>query len=170
MRRPALILIGISSLVACMAIGTAVSFAAFVSSKKEIVEVAIKGNRGKTLFFEPKIWEVDKPEFCLYAWNSSDDTKNAWLKSVNKNNLEYYVFEVDNLTFDKCIFVRMDPEHATQADFVENNDYVWNKTYDLDIPTDTKNKYSITNWGDWDSEHSRWYKECTGSWGTFPDS
>ena len=149
MKRSIVLATCLSLLVGSLAIGAGVTFAAYSTTN---------------LFLNPAIWEVDGPEFRIYAWNS-DGSKVVWIAPSYKNTIGYYVFEYDNYTYPNLIFARMDPANATIDEFISDSEHCWNKTGDQTIPNG-KNCFKITAWKAGGSDD----KESAGGWETFADS
>ena len=168
MKRNVAVITCLSLFVTSLAVGAGVTFAAYSSPKREVLNMAVTGAHGTTLFLNPAIWEVDGPEFRIYAWNDAGDDP-LWIAPTYKNTTGYYVFEYDNYTYPNLIFARMSPEGATLANFTDSdpkNPYRWNKVEAGAVPSDGKNCFKVTAWKK--SETSG--IESYGEWETFANS
>ena len=93
------------------------------------------------------LWGVDSPEFFAHSWGSADDDAHLTLEQGN-------IFKADiPIANTSVVFVRQKGGTST---IVWSGDDFYNKTADLTIPTDGKNCYTITGWG-----------ENEGTWGTY---
>ena len=93
------------------------------------------------------VWDQANAWFWVHFWGSGDvDVKMT--KVEGETGL--YSVEVPSGSTN-CIFVRMNPA-STSVSW----DGKWNQTGNLTIPTDGKNMYTVTGWG-----------ETDGSWSTY---
>lgn len=91
-------------------------------------------------------WSQGNAIFKLYYFNNTDQTQNNWADfNVVDGYNGYYVAEVDNATFDKMIFVRMNPENIDALYW----DRRWNQSWNIDIPEANSIYYVADDaWGD----------------------
>ena len=83
-------------------------------------------------------WSNDNAIFKLYFFQSSNESNNNWTDFTNVVGQDgYYVAEVDNSTYDKMIFVRMNPGDTDKSYW----DRRWNQSWNLDIPTNNSIYY-----------------------------
>ncbi len=107
----------------------------------------------RTIYCSPfSEWHNDGARFAVYALGDGENT--AWYDLVAVEGAEnVYSAEIAE-AFPTVIFCRMNG--AT----TENNwDNKWNQTADLTLPTDGKNLYTITGWG-----------ETDGAWSVYGDT
>ncbi|MGN0235903.1 MAG: hypothetical protein ACI4BD_06305 [Paludibacteraceae bacterium] len=111
----------------------------------------------KTLYckMEYSWWTADGAAIAAYAWNSTDNTKNAdWpgvLMTHPENDVTVWTTDIDT-KFDKIIFVRVS---STGGDWGA-------KSADQTIPTDEKDLFTIT------SDTAVWGNPgCTGEWSVY---
>lgn len=82
------------------------------------------------------LWGKDAPAFYAHAWGGAKEYADVKMSPVSG---DIFSANVDD-DVNKIIFVRQDPN---KSDIDWNG---WNKTGDLEIPSD-KNQYNITGWG-----------------------
>ena len=95
----------------------------------------------KIIYFEPNknYWNQADAHFQAWVWGGS--SADAWYTPIKGD--VYYEFDLpDDRTGMKLY--RRGPSHS---DNQHNNNH-WNTTGDLTIPTDGKNLFTITNWGE----------------------
>ncbi len=159
MRKHLIIPAALLALAGAVAVGTTVSYAVFASTRRHITQIAVEGPHNTLLFLSPGTWEVDNPEYRLYAWNANASS-TTFISPLMKNVEEYYVFELDTSIYIHLIFARMKEGQATLENYVANNENMWNKTSDLDYSSST-NLYEITGWG------TPGQKISTGQWSNY---
>ena len=108
------------------------------------------GNSGAlvTVYLKPAIWNIDDAWYWVHTWNSNGSSVD--LKMTDNDADGIYEVTLDG-SYTHIIFVRSNPLSTTPGDWNGK----WNQTADLIIPTDGKNLYTITGWG-----------ESEGSWST----
>lgn len=108
------------------------------------------GNSGAlvTVYLKPAIWNVDDAWYWIHAWNNSGSSVDLKMDDNDADGVYEVTFDG---SYTHIIFVRSNPESTTPGDW----DKKWNQTADLIVPTDGKNLYTITGWG-----------ESKGSWST----
>lgn len=113
------------------------------------VEYVEKPVETKTLYLDADVWNTSDARFAVYSFGNGEEWTDMTLVSGS-------VYKVDVKTsYPNLIFVRMNGETS------ENNwDNDWNKTNDLTLPSDNKNLYTITGWGNY-GENS------PGSWSLY---
>lgn len=91
----------------------------------------------KVLYMKPSSdWKQANARFAAYFFGKGD----TW---VNMVSLESDLYEVIcNSNYPNIIFCRMNPSASAN-----NWDNKWNQTGDLTIPSDGKNLYTVTGWG-----------------------
>ena len=102
---------------------------------------AVSTEDGPKIYLNPTgMWNGDGARFAAYFFNDSNNT-NTWVSMTDSNGDGIYECDVPS-GYPGVIFVRMNPSNTT-------NDWAnkWNQTYNLSIPTDSKNCYRITGWG-----------------------
>lgn len=91
------------------------------------------------VFLVPGVWASDGARFAVY-----ETATKTWTNMAPVTG-EFGLYSVE-VSSPKIIFARMNPSTS------ENSwDNKWNQTADLDVPTDDKNCYYITDWdkGEW---------------------
>ncbi|MCQ2801062.1 MAG: hypothetical protein MJ222_00195 [Bacilli bacterium] len=109
---------------------------------KVYVEAYVDPAQYSTLYLEPGVWANDGATFYAFFFDSTKTNPDLWVALIQEDGL-YKVEKVDG--YDKVIFVRCDP---TKDPLVDGWDAKWNQTQDLDVPTDSYVKCSITGWGE----------------------
>ena len=98
------------------------------------------------LYLKPNVWTSDNARFAAYFFNNNG---NTWADLTAVENGIYGVnLPTGYVKGNNVIFCRMKPDTA--------NDWAnkWNQTCNLVIPTDGKNLYTITGWGESDGNWS----------------
>ncbi|MGN1247807.1 MAG: hypothetical protein ACI4UO_04385 [Paludibacteraceae bacterium] len=104
----------------------------------------------KTVYLDASPIGWDKAGAKIAAWVWTNDGTGSWAGNalLSKNQDGLYTAEVgDN---NKIIFVRLN-NSVTTPDWGNNNANVWDQTATIDISTDSKNVYKLTQWssGEW---------------------
>ncbi|MBQ8852852.1 MAG: hypothetical protein IJZ67_00935 [Alistipes sp.] len=93
-----------------------------------------------TVYLVPGVWAADGARFAVY-----ETATETWTNMTPVTG-EFGLYSAE-VSSSKIIFARMNPSTS------ENNwDNKWNQTADLVVPTDDKNCYYITDWGETDGE------------------
>lgn len=103
----------------------------------------------KTLYLDEGVWDTNNPKYAIYYYEGDD---NGWTGYMTPEG-DVYKAEVPD-TYTHVIFCRMDPSKG--IDWFGR----WDQTEDLTVPTDGKNMYVITNWG-------QGTNVCPGYWDTY---
>lgn len=108
---------------------------------------------GKILYLKPNSnWTQASARFACYVWK--DGGSSMWINMTGPDGDGIYktAEAVDTDTYNKVIFVRMNPSNSTN-NWDSNNK--WNQTGDLSIPSDSKNLFTIPA-GSWDGATTSW--------------
>ena len=103
-----------------------------------------------TVYLKPNNnWKQANARFAIYCWNSSG---NEWfdMTKMDCDGGDYYMVEIP-VAYKDFKFVRLNPA-TTENNW--NDGTKWNETGDLNVPTDSKVLFTVTEWG-------------SGSWGTY---
>lgn len=112
---------------------------------------AAQGDRDTTLYLNAGDWDKDGAKFAIWGFGGGiADSWSSFMTPVSGVD-HMYVASIANVR-TQCIFVRLDKE-ASGPDWAKK----WNQTADLTIPTDGKNCWNITGWG-----------ESDGYWSEYP--
>lgn len=112
--------------------------------------VGASNAQAKTLYLEPNIWDIAGAKYAIYYFNGN---QNGWTDYMTLAREGVYSADVPD-GYNNVIFCRMNPSAGI------NWDGRWNQTNDLTIPSDGKNMYSITDWG-------QGTNICQGEWQTY---
>ncbi len=119
------------------------------AADKNLYDMTLKTH----LYLDPGVWNVDNAWFAAYFFGNGD----TWKKMTDVDGL--FACEIPT-NYPNVIFVRKDPSNQ-DLNFNDN----WAQTGDLTIPTDGKNKFSISGWdnnGSWSAiddnihDNSKW--------------
>lgn len=121
-------------------------------------------DNGTTVYFIPDSnWCSDNARFAVYVWTSNSDYK--WVDMTDDNFDGIYEASIPS-GYTNLIFARLNPND-------KHNGWstTWNQTVDLELPTDGKNLFTITNpWNDDDKGEGKWSKHdasaCAHNCGT----
>ena len=96
------------------------------------------------IYFQPsEAWKTSNARFAAYFCYGDKNTEEKWADLEDKDGDG--VYEVANeKKHSVIIFVRMNPAHNTNK---WENDYNWNQTADLFIPTNEDDRYTMTATG-----------------------
>jgi len=89
------------------------------------------------------LWGKDNPDFWVHAWGGQEEYQDLKMSQVNGD-----VYSVDiNDEYNNIIFLR---EATGSTSVIWEGDDLWNKTGNLDIPSN-KNLFTMTSWdnGEW---------------------
>ena len=96
------------------------------------------------------LWGKDNPVFFVHAWASPEANEDVQMSQVSGD-----IYSADiNDAYNNIIFLR---EATGSTSVIWEGDGLWNKTGDLEIPSD-KDMYTITGWG-----------QSDGSWSVYGD-
>ena len=110
----------------------------------------------QTLYLNPGAsWLGYPAKYAVHYFKSSNNTENGWSEfmTIAENEESIYTTTIP-LGYDKVIFARINGE-ATTPNWTDK----WSQTFDLDLPTDGKNQFTVTSGGQGDA--------CDGEWGTY---
>ncbi|MGN0504284.1 MAG: InlB B-repeat-containing protein [Ruminococcus sp.] len=110
-------------------------------------------NTTKTIYFDASHWDTGGAQFGVHVWKSGGGSDQILMTKVSGT---IYSCEVDTSKYTSIIFVRLDT-NAT-AENIKNGGiwtYKWNQTADQTIPTDSKNKFTVTS-GAWEGAGGSW--------------
>ena len=123
------------------------------SMKWETLEEA----RKQMLYLKPNSnWTQGSARFAAYFFK--DNAGNAWRAMTDWNKDGIYEVSKPTSNNTKMIFCRMNPSFTNNSWDADGNDYQWNKTGDLTVPTDGKNLFTIAS-GMWDGSTTTWSKK-----------
>lgn len=109
------------------------------------------------LYLKPNSnWKLANARFAAYFFGNSG---NAWQSMEADGTSGYYKAAVPAGTWTNVIFCRMNPSSNTNG--WTQDTQLWNKTADLQFPTNGNNLYTLTG-GEWNA--------VTGSWSTIWDN
>ena len=109
------------------------------------------------LYLKPNSnWKLSNARFAAYFFGNSG---NAWQSMEAVGTSGYYKAAVPAGTWTNVIFCRMNPSSNTNG--WTQDTQLWNKTADLQFPTNGNNLYTLTG-GEWNA--------VTGSWSTIWDN
>ena len=103
-----------------------------------------------TVYLQPNDnWKKDNARFAIYCWNNEG---NIWydMTKMDCDGGNYYMVEIP-VAYKDFKFVRLNPA-TTENNWDSGNK--WNETGNLNVPTDSKVLFTVTDWG-------------SGSWGTY---
>ena len=96
------------------------------------------------------LWNQANPVFFVHAWASPEANEDVQMSQVSGD-----IYSADiNDAYNNIIFLR---EATGSISVIWEGDGLWNKTGDLEIPSD-KDMYTITGWG-----------QSDGSWSVYGD-
>jgi len=119
------------------------------AADKNLYDMTLKTH----LYLDPGVWNVDNAWFAAYFFGNGE----TWKKMTNVDGL--FACEIPT-NYPNVIFVRKNPSNQ-ELNFNDK----WAQTGDLTIPTDGKNKFSISGWdnnGSWSAiddnihDNSKW--------------
>ena len=103
---------------------------------------------GETLYLVPSSnWNQSNARFAIYLCNGSSSA--TWVSMTKVGNQNLYMAKVPSGNYKNVIFVRMNPNNATNS-----WDTKWNQTADLTYDG-TKNCYTVKE-GTWDKGGGTW--------------
>ncbi len=124
--------------------------------------------RGQIYLKPNSNWEQGNARFAAYFFEKSGDqtTKAEWHSMFKEDDGTYWCGIPDGCS--NVVFCRMNPAFDTNDWDKDGNDYVWNQTNDLTVPTDGKLLYTVKD-GTWDKGGGTWsvgegtWNKITGS-------
>ena len=109
-----------------------------------------------TLYLVPNTWDKDGAKFAVWLKNPKTYPQpEMWLPMEKVNDNLYKVDVPSQCDYQKVIFCRM---NSATTEYNEGN--IWNKSNELNFPTDNQTKFTV-NEGQWDGD--------IGSWSAAPD-
>lgn len=100
------------------------------------------------------LWNQGGAEFYIHSWIDGTEFVNDYsLTQVGTGDIYYADIDAEH---NKSIFLREKP--GTGKVVWTSEEGLWNKTANLNIPTDGKDTYTITGWGESDGSWSK--HEC----------
>ena len=126
-----------------------------ISSLDELVPNFEGGTTGEktTLYLVPNTWDKDGAKFAVHLINPKIYPQpEMWLpmEKVDGNDNLYKVDVPSQYDYQKVIFCRM---NSNPTEYNEVN--VWNKSNELNFPTDNQTKFTV-NEGQWDGDIGSW--------------
>lgn len=126
-----------------------------ISSLNELVPNFEGGTTGEktTLYLVPNTWDKDGAKFAVRLKNPKTYPQpEMWLpmEKVDGNDNLYKVDVPSQYDYQKVIFCRM---NSNTTEYNEVN--VWNKSNELNFPTDNQTKFTV-NEGQWDGDIGSW--------------
>lgn len=126
-----------------------------ISSLDELVPNFEGGTTGEktTLYLVPNTWNKDGAKFAVHLINPKIYPQpEMWLpmEKVDGNDNLYKVDVPSQYDYQKVIFCRM---NSNPTEYNEVN--VWNKSNELNFPTDNQTKFTV-NEGQWDGDIGSW--------------
>ena len=103
-----------------------------------------------TVYLKPNNnWKQANARFAVYCWNNEG---NIWydMTKMDCDGGDYYMVEIP-VAYKDFKFVRLNPA-TTENNWDDGTK--WNETGNLNVPTDSKVLFTVTDWG-------------SGSWGTY---
>lgn len=136
------------------AIGTTIGFsmAGFADTKSVDRLIGLSGENDvqkKSIFLNANIWgSTGDPTYYIDAWKNGDNDSHEWVTfsrivtpTINAVDFTMYVFVFDTTKFDRIVFYRMNPNHASLPSY----ESAWNHTCDINFNSGV-NYYCIENW------------------------
>ena len=131
------------------------------ATKEGTLTAIFKEKQATTVYLRANgLWKADGAKLAVYAWNASEE--NTWI------DVEYDDCTGDILMADipakyntGIKFVRLNPnptENNTRLNQGYNFDNAWNETSNLNIPTNNKKLYDLTNDYIYLKPNSNWTK------------
>lgn len=126
-----------------------------ISSLSDLVPTFEGGTTGEktTLYLVPNTWNKDGAKFAVRLKNPKTYPQpEMWLpmEKVDGNDNLYKVDVPSQYDYQKVIFCRM---NSNTTEYNEVN--VWNKSNELNFPTDNQTKFTV-NEGQWDGDIGSW--------------
>ena len=126
-----------------------------ISSLNDLVPNFEGGTTGEktTLYLVPNTWDKDGAKFAVRLKNPKTYPQpEMWLpmEKVDGNDNLYKVDVPSQYDYQKVIFCRM---NSNTTEYNEVN--VWNKSNELNFPTDNQTKFTV-NEGQWDGDIGSW--------------
>lgn len=126
-----------------------------ISSLNDLVPTFEGGTTGEktTLYLVPNTWNKDGAKFAVWLKNPKTYPQpEMWLpmEKVDGNDNLYKVDVPSQYDYQKVIFCRMN-SNTTEY----NEDNVWNKSNELNFPTDNQTKFTVTK-DKWDGDIGTW--------------
>ena len=126
-----------------------------ISSLSDLVPTFEGGTTGEktTLYLVPNTWNKDGAKFAVRLKNPKTYPQpEMWLpmEKVDGNDNLYKVDVLSEYDYQKVIFCRM---NSNTTEYNEVN--VWNKSNELNFPTDNQTKFTV-NEGQWDGDIGSW--------------
>ena len=112
------------------------------------------------IYFKPNDnWKSDGARFAAYFY--IDNSNYNWV-DLKANGDLYSCAKPTGKAYTHVIFCRMNPAHSTNK---WDNDYTWNQTINIALPSDDKNLYTLEEgaWGK-DKHPSKVYLKPTKNW------
>lgn len=126
-----------------------------ISSLNDLVPNFEGGTTGNTttLYLVPNTWDKDGAKFAVWLKNPKTYPQpEMWLpmEKVDGNDNLYKVDVPSQYDYQKVIFCRM---NSATTEYNEGN--IWNKSNELNFPTDNQTKFTV-NEGQWDGDIGSW--------------
>ena len=135
------------------------------ATKAGTVTANFKAQPATTVYLKTTAnWESANARFAIYYWGANNQADWVDMTEVGCNR-DYFKGEIPYGSTG-FIFVRMNPKHSDNRwnnnDDTEETKRVWNQTVDMNVPTDSKNCFTITNdhWGEQNPK-------AEGAWAAF---
>ena len=114
------------------------------------------------IYFKPDSnWLSSNARFAVYFFNDTTNQK-TWVSMTKDGSTGYYYCDLPvDASWEKMIFVRMNPSYSTNSWNTSSTQYVWNQTGNLDIPLEGGNiAYILKTGSDWNNvTGSYWTKK-----------
>lgn len=111
------------------------------ATKAGTVTANFKAQPATTIYLEPTgYWNSHNPQYVAHVWikNNTSVNEDITMEGVGEAPYKYYKAEVP-YGYTNVVFFRVDPS---------NTSTIWNKTGDLEIPTNKNTLYEIKSIGD----------------------
>lgn len=106
------------------------------------------------LYLKPNSnWKQANARFAAYFFGNGE----IWVSMTKTIEGIYEVEKPTNKNYPNVIFCRMNPSYNVNSWDANGNDYMWNQTSDLTVPTDGNNLYTVKD-GTWDKGGGAWSK------------
>ena len=129
----------------------------------ETPDLTTTNNTGK-MYIQPHVylkpnsnWKFNGARFAAYFFKQNDDSfGKAWMGMSDIDGDGIYSCEIPtDKAYPNVIFCRMNPAFDTNDWDKDDNDYVWNQTSDLTVPSNNNNLYTVKD-GTWDKGGGTW--------------
>ena len=119
---------------------------------------ALSTARGRMLYLTPSTnWKSSNARFAAYFFIQNSSSTWRSMTDYNSDGI-YEVYIPNNVSYKMVIFCRMNPNFTNNSWDADGNDYMWNQTGDLTIPTNGNNLFTVPS-NKWDGATTTWSKK-----------